>query len=44
MEPEILEFSSAAAVAALGSADATSGLKTVAEVRALCSGLARQEL
>ncbi len=41
---EILEFSSAAAVAALGSADATSGLKTVAEVRALCSGLARQEL
>ena len=41
---EILEFASSAAVAALGSADATSGLKTVDEVRALCAGLSRQVL
>ena len=40
----ILEFASAAAVAALGSADATSGLKTAEEVRAMCAGLSRQSL
>ncbi len=41
---EILEFSSAAAVAALGAADATSGLKTVGQVREMCKGFARRDI
>ncbi len=41
---EILEFASAAAVAALGCADATGGLKTVPEVRELCKDFARVEI
>lgn len=41
---EILEFSSAAAVAALGAADATSGLKTVEQVREMCKDFARREI
>jgi sugar/nucleoside kinase (ribokinase family) len=41
---EILEFASAAAVAALGAADATSGLKTVEQVREQCKGFARKEI
>ncbi len=41
---EILEFSSAAAVAALGSADATSGLKTVEQVREMCKNFTRKEI
>lgn len=41
---EILEFASSAAVAALSSADATSGLKTVSEVRALCKDFSRLAL
>ncbi len=41
---EILEFSSAAAVAALGAADATSGLKTVEQVREMCKDFARRDI
>lgn len=41
---EILEFASGAAVAALSSADATSGLCTVDEIKNLCKGLKRKEL
>ncbi len=40
---EILEFASAAAVSALGCADATGGLKTVSEVRELCEDFARMD-
>lgn len=40
---EILEFSSAAAVAALGAADATSGLRPVPEIRELCKGYSRMD-
>lgn len=41
---EILEFASACAVMALGSADATSGLKTMEEIKACCSGFKRRPL
>ena len=41
---EILEFASAAAVAALSSADATSGLREEKEINELCKGLKRKEI
>lgn len=41
---EILEFASASAVMALGSADATSGLRTEAEIRKHCSGFDRRNV
>ena len=41
---EILEFASAAAVAALSKADATSGLCTEKEIKELCKGLKRKEI
>ena len=41
---EILEFASAAAVAALSKADATSGLCTEKEINELCKGLKRKEI
>ena len=41
---EILEFASASAVAALSSADATSGLRTEKEINELCKGLKRKEI
>lgn len=41
---EILEFASAAAVAALSQADATSGLCTVDEIKKLCNQFKRKEL
>lgn len=40
---QILEFASASAVMALGSPDATSGLKTMEEIRAYCSQFGWQE-
>ena len=43
-DAEILEFASAAAVAALSSADATSGLRTEKEIKELCEGFKRKEL
>ena len=43
-DKEILEFASAAAVAALSSADATSGLRTEKEINELCNGLKRKEI
>ena len=43
-DKEILEFASAAAVAALSSADATSGLRTEKEINELCSSLKRKEI
>ncbi len=43
-DKEILEFASAAAVAALSSADATSGLCTEAEIKEICKELKRKEL
>ncbi len=41
---EILEFASSAAVAALSSADATSGLRTEAEIMEYCKQFRRKEL
>ncbi|MBQ2784887.1 MAG: carbohydrate kinase family protein [Oscillospiraceae bacterium] len=41
---EILEFASASAVMALGSPDATSGLKTMDEIRDFCSRFERKHL
>ena len=43
-DKEILEFASAAAVAALSSADATSGLRTEQEINELCKGFKRKEI
>lgn len=43
-DKEILEFASAAAVAALSSADATSGLRTEAEIWDYCKQFRRKEL
>jgi sugar/nucleoside kinase (ribokinase family) len=43
-DKEILEFSSAAAVAALSKADATSGLRTEQEIKELCKGFKRKEI
>ncbi len=43
-DKEILEFASAAAVAALSKADATSGLCTEQEIKELCKGLKRKEI
>lgn len=43
-DKEILEFASGAAVAALSSADATSGLRTEKEINELCNGLKRKEI
>jgi len=39
---EIMEFASACAVMALGSADATSGMKTEKEIKAFCQGFSRR--
>lgn len=41
---QILEFASASAVMALGSADATSGLREQKEIESFCSGLPRQKV
>lgn len=41
---ETLEFASASAVMALGSPDATSGLKTLEEIKAYCSQFERQQI
>ena len=41
---KILEFASASAVMALGSPDATSGLRTLEEIRTFCSRFQRQKL
>ena len=43
-DKEILEFASAAAVAALSKADATSGLCTEEEIKKLCKDLRRKEI
>ena len=43
-DKEILEFASAAAVAALSKADATSGLCTEQEIKELCKDLKRKEI
>ena len=43
-DKEILEFASAVAVAALSSADATSGLREEKEIKELCKGLKRKEI
>ena len=43
-DKEILEFASGAAVAALSSADATSGLRAEQEINELCKGLKRKEI
>lgn len=43
-DKEILEFASAAAVAALSKADATSGLCTAEEIIQLCEGMKRKEI
>ena len=43
-DKEILEFASAVAVAALSSADATSGLCTEKEIKELCKGFKRKEI
>ena len=43
-DKEILEFASASAVAALSSADATSGLRTEQEIKELCKGFKRKEI
>lgn len=43
-DTQILEFASAAAVMALGSADATSGLTTEQQIRSFCEKLFRQHL
>lgn len=41
---EIMEFASACAVMALGSADATSGMKTEEEIKAFCQGFSRRNI
>ena len=43
-DKEILEFASGAAVAALSSADATSGLRTKKEIAELCKDLKRKQI
>ena len=43
-DKEILEFASAVAVAALSSADATSGLREEKEIQELCKGFKRKEI
>ena len=43
-DKEILEFASAAAVASLSKADATSGLCTEGEVQAFCKGFKRKDI
>ncbi len=43
-DKKILEFASATAVAALSSADATSGLRTEKEIKELCNGFKRKEI
>ena len=43
-DKEILEFASGAAVAALSSADATSGLRTEKEINELCKEFKRKEI
>ena len=43
-DKQILEFASASAVAALSSADATSGLRAEQEINELCKGLKRKEI
>lgn len=43
-DQQILEFASATAVMALGSADATSGLQTQEKIEAFCSALPRQNV
>ena len=43
-DKEILEFASAAAVAALSKADATSGLCAEQEIQKLCKGFKRKEI
>lgn len=43
-DEEILAFASAAAVAALSSADAVSGMRSVSEIEKLCENLKRKEL
>jgi sugar/nucleoside kinase (ribokinase family) len=43
-DKEILEFASAGAVAALSSADATSGLREEKEIQELCKGFKRKEI
>jgi sugar/nucleoside kinase (ribokinase family) len=43
-DKEILEFASATAVAALSSADATSGLREEKEIQELCKGFKRKEI
>jgi sugar/nucleoside kinase (ribokinase family) len=43
-DKEILEFASAAAVAALSKADATSGLRAEKEIQELCRGFKRKEI
>ena len=43
-DKEILEFASAAAVAALSKADATSGLGTEQDIQELCRGFKRKEI
>ena len=43
-DEEILSFASASAVMALGSPDATSGLRTMAEIRQYCGQFARKLL
>ena len=40
---QIMEFASACAVMALGSADATSGMKTLQQTQDFCSGFSRRE-
>lgn len=43
-DTEILEFASACAVMALGSADATSGLRTMQEIKDYCAQFYRQQI
>lgn len=43
-DEEILQFASAAAVAALSAADATSGMRTERKIKELCKNLARKEI
>ena len=40
----VLEFASAAAVMALGAPDATSGLRSMEEIKSFCSAFPRQKL
>ena len=43
-DTEIMEFASACAVMALGSADATSGMKTESEIKEFCKSFARRDM